>query len=168
MEEAKIRKSQNILICSGQAVILFGIWSIIRMFLLIYLDPLQFEEMVRYSSDIPHNVFRAFIYAGVGTALLADLILRLFMGLSAIREGKSGIPGKRFYLIVVSLYLALSLFADGYSILSSFGERFDIRTLASAIIDISSCTALAEIIVSSEKLREATGKTKRTGGRHAA
>ena len=168
MEEAKIRKSQNILICSGQAVILFGIWSIIRMFLLIYLDPLQFEEMIRYSSDIPHNVFRAFILAGVGTALLADLILRLFMGLSAIREGKSGIPGKRFYLIVVSLYLALSLFADGYSILSSFGERFDIGTLASAIIDISSCTALAEIIVSSEKLREATGKIKQTGGRHAA
>lgn len=146
--DAKLRKHRYKLMYSGYAVIAFGVWSIIRMFLMKYLDPLGLTDMIGGPDDGYEEL--AFILMIVG--LLIDLLFRLYVGRSAIREGR-GRCRRITYVVFAILYTVIYVWSDGIYLARTFREGFSANVLATAIVDLSTCVAMAEIIVSSLSIR---------------
>ena len=150
--EAKIRKHQDILKCSGYAVIAFGVWSIIRMFLLKILDPLGIEEMVEIQSEESREFLVAVYFIMVVVLLCVDLLFRVYVGLSAVHEGQ-GKTVKPVYIVLTALYAAVSVWSDLSYFFHLNTGSFSLNMLASTIIDLTSCVAMSEIVCSSLSMR---------------
>ena len=150
--EAKIRKNQSKLICSGAAVIAFGLWSIVRVFLMRFMDPISLEQFWDAPDNIPQEDFYFLIFVVLLVFLVIDLLLRLYIGLSAIREGK----GKRkriVYVVVAFLYGLLSAVSDPQYFIETAESEITLTGVAMTVVDLTSCIAMFEIVVSSVRLR---------------
>ena len=62
MKEVKLRRYQNLLTLSGLGVIVFGLWSILKVFLILLLNDDTFSEMIE-AAEVPDNsVTRLILY----------------------------------------------------------------------------------------------------------
>lgn len=145
---AQIRKHQTILICSGLAVIGFGLWSIVRTIMFVYLDPLQFSEMFIEQDQVSEELYRAIVIAVLAVLLALDLLFRLYVGLNAIRLGQGQKRKKRF-IFFSAAFLIISLCSDFSFFLSAVRGSFTTEVFASLIVDITNCIAFYRIITSS-------------------
>lgn len=166
--EAKIRKNQSHLICSGAAVIAFGLWSIIRISLMRFMDPVSLEEFWKIPDELSREKYYFLVFTILLVLLVIDLLLRLYIGLSAIREGK----GKRkriVYVIVAFLYGLVSVVSDPEYFIETAGSEITLTGVAMTVVDLTSCIALFEITVSSIRLRRLLKSTdgKQTEAGHA-
>ena len=95
-EKMQLRRDENTLMVVGSGVIIFGVWSVLKVLLLettrlpemmaeIRLEDLGFEELGL--GDLSWVVAAmAIVFILIG--LLLDLSIRVFVGLSARAEGK--------------------------------------------------------------------------------
>lgn len=153
---AKIRKHQTTLICSGLAVIAFGLWSVVRSFLLFFFN-LSFIRAAATEMVLAEHPELSVDLVLVVSAILAilmlgaDLIFRLFVGLSALAEG----GGKRkriVYVVLSALYLVFSLCSDASIVLAEL-DALTMETVTAVFVDFSSCIAFYEVIRSSLAIR---------------
>lgn len=155
--DAKTRKHRYKLKCSGYAVIAFGAWSIIRVFMMKYLNPLGLENMLgssEYEAGYEPVIFIFFI-----VILAFDLLFRLYIGRNAIREG-NGERRRLTYVVLAALYVGVSIWSDFSYIVGLFSGKSSSDVLAAIIVDLTTCVALVEITVSSLYLRKlGKGKT---------
>lgn len=86
--DAKIRKQRSILLSSGLGVILFGIWSIVKFILMRYMDISQFERLIGTIEELPPKTYETFMFIFILVFLIFDLGARLYIGKSAISEGR--------------------------------------------------------------------------------
>lgn len=147
--DAKIRKLRNKLICSGYAVIAFGVWSIVRIILLRLTGAPTLHDMLGQEQG---PAVERFLYILLTAVLSMDLLFRIYVGRSAIREGQGERHGL-FYLILTFLYTAVSLWSDLSYLSGAFHGGADSAMIAANIVDITTCIAMGEIIVSSLYLR---------------
>lgn len=155
-KEASIRKQQNILVCSGVAMILFGLWSILRLTLMRFVDP---EHFVNFFStpDMPSTPeFMNFILVVALVLLLFDLILRVYIGSSAIKDGLGMLRTKITYIIVAIICLVFAIVSDVTSIISLFYNDFSFEFFLASIIDMSIHIATLEIVIAAIKIRKLT------------
>lgn len=150
--EARIRRHQDILTCSGYAVILFGAWSIVRMIMIKILDPLELDSLVESAGEAD-DLFRAVVFAVIIIMLAVDLLFRLYIGRSAIKEG-SGEKKKLTYVILAAAYAAASIWSDVSYLIRSLAGSTSLEMVGSVIVDLTSCIALLEIVISSLSLRK--------------
>lgn len=150
--EAKLRKHRSRLKISGYAVIAFGLWSIIRIFLMRYFDPLSFEAMLGEETDIPREFYDEVVFTGLLVFLAFDLLYRFFVGRAAIREG-SGNRRKMLYVFFALLYGLISVCGDiHYTVLLVSRDQRMVE-LAEILVDLSSCIAMFEISYSAVAIR---------------
>ena len=72
MKEVKLRRYQNLLTLSGLGVIVFGLWSILKVFLILLLNDDTFSEMIK-AAEVPDNsVTRLILYLLLAVLLLID------------------------------------------------------------------------------------------------
>lgn len=157
--EAKIRKQQSILICSGIAVILFGVWSIARIVLLRFIDKTHYVSYFGLDTipDIPDisdaqfaNLFMIFLVI----LLFIDLIIRTYIGLSAIREGQGKYKKHVTYIVVAAICALISISSDIPNAILYFKGESTLELCLSAVIDISIHIATIEIVISAIRLRK--------------
>lgn len=146
--DAKLRKHRYKLIYSGYAVIAFGVWTIIRMLLMKFFDPTGLEEIFGESDPVSDEL----VFILIIVLLVADLVFRMYIGISAVNEGR-GDRKAVIYVLLTIIYTAFSLYSNALSLAGLFGGKFSTTSLAIAVVDLTTSVALIEIIVSSISIR---------------
>lgn len=157
--EARLRKHRSKLKASGYAVIGFGLWCIIRIFMMRYFDPLSFEEMIGEQTDIPQEFYDKVIFIGLLVFLAVDLIYRFFVGRAAIREG-NGKTRKMIYAFFALVYGLVSVYADIQYTVLLFSEGGRLTGLTDILVDLSACIAMFEIVYSATAIRVLEKKSR--------
>ena len=152
--EARIRKQQSILMCSGLAVILFGVWSIIRIVLLRFADKNHFIHLLDPTGIVQEHNLLNVVLVGILIILSIDLIIRTYIGISAMQEGLGKMKKRITYIVVAAICLAIALYTDITSTALPMNDDFSFEFFLSTVIDISAHIATFEIIVASIKLRK--------------
>ncbi len=150
MDERKLRKYRNNLISSGQASIIFSLWSILRFCLFVILNP---QEVGKYFEDvqedeIPVIVIWIAFWAIIILFFLIIFLFHYFVGKSAIIEARKN-KDKYVYLIFALLMLALCAFSVNSTVRGkSESTNMDVAAV-SVIMDITSMFIYTDIIFSS-------------------
>lgn len=152
--DAEIRRYQDLLTNSGMAVIIFGVWSIFRLFLALVFDKKsiadEFPDIVKLgTSGI------VVLVSVISFFLLVDLVLRLYIGKSAIKDAKTGENRRiRGYVILTAIYAVATTVADISMLIPTAEKDYTISLVSSVIIDFLSSIALYLIAISSIKLHK--------------
>lgn len=160
----KLRHDKDALIVAGTGVIAFGFWSLVKSMLMIGLNMPEIMEVNDLLTAESWEVASVFLYEG--TVLLAELLLRIYVGTAARAEGRDRLSGKKAYL-----YPLGAVVLAGISV-SSFIQCFKQVWLAGAVdeddimallLELTSLATLAEIVISAVRVRWA--EKIRTGER---
>lgn len=153
MKEIKMRRYQNLLTVSGLGVIIFGLWTVLKTILLLFLQ----EDLV---DDLPDGLFyRVLFFTLIGGVLLIDFLIRLFVGLSARAEGFG--KKKGYGYIVVAILIAIASLASLVLIFFDMGDRSILELIVSFIVEATSMIATVELLVAAftvKKLKKELGE----------
>lgn len=153
MKEIKMRRYQNLLTVSGLGVIIFGLWTVLKTILLLFLQ----EDMV---DDLPDGLFyRVLFFTLIGGVLLIDFLIRLFVGLSARAEGFG--KKKGYGYIVVAILIAIASLVSLVLIFFDMGDRSVLELIVSFIVEATSMIATVELLVAAftvKKLKKELGE----------
>lgn len=171
-EQIRIRKSQNTLIVVGTGTILFGIWTALKMIGSLFMLKKETIEAMRKlaAGGLDQNTDRQVFAVTLAIALFATLILlllRAFIGLSALAEGRGRrrhrlyIPAAMFMIVLSVLSFCANFFSvDGQK---PYGALTPDTTFSGMIIELTSIIMLFEMVYSALMIRK-LGGSKETGG----
>ena len=173
-KEIRKRRSQNTLIVVGTGIILFGIWTAVKLlgsFFMLKKETVAALRMIG-GDGIAELSDTAVFYVAlfvVMVIMLVILAVRTYVGLSAIDEGR-GKKRHRFYLPVAIIMIIggiASFFTNFFSVNEnlSYGALSPDTTISGLIIELTSVIMLIEMVVSAVRIRKLNGPGKRNGGR---
>ena len=137
--DATIRRLQNNLITLGTGTIAFGIWTVIKYFLLCTVD---IPNIIDSTGQIPDDIYR-----------IAFFIICV-IGFSARSEGRGKKKGW-FYLITAIITILLYVFGVITEITAMFSATEGLlNKIITLLIDTTSIVLIIEIIISSIKLKK--------------
>ena len=168
MKERKLRQYEHILAISGVGVVAFGLWSVVKAVLYFILFPNEeveeqilsegFSSMEDAGLSDQHALIIIIIIVLVLMNL--DFLLRLYVGKSAVADGR-GTRKKRFVYVVWAMLIAAGLIFNMVSrwIMIGKGEASIWSNLTDAdsvsmIIDATSLLAVIELIVAAFMVRK--------------
>ncbi len=167
--ERELRRHQNRLMVSGSGVILFGVWSVVKMLLFFVLERKRvlafLEDAMGDSADVGGGLTRAlieaiafiFLFILVLILTIIALLVRLYLGISARKEGmgeKRGIA----YVIVATLVLLFYIYSELYT-LTHLGAPTDAMTsmtdrVTALIVDFTAIVVLWELVISAIRVKK--------------
>lgn len=149
--EVEVRRRRQTLYYSGRAFIVFGIWSFIKIFFRLYLNPVDWAELLGVEvADFGYE-YNLIFYAVLAIVAAIDILYRLYIGMSAIGEGK-GKEKRITYVIFAVLYLILTVLS--YTQASDDSDYLGGDAVTTVFLDVTSSIALVAIIINSWKLRK--------------
>lgn len=174
-EKMRLRKDENTLTVVGSGVILFGVWTVVKMVLQeinrfpefmaeLGADELGFEETGLADLGLDPNLLAmAVAFTVVIIVYLMDLGLRVFVGLSARAEGR-GRPQGRLYLILAGLLLVLSGLSFVSYVITYFSHsEYVVDADAAILVELTSFITLLQMIISAVRVRRARRMEKERG-----
>ncbi|MDO4962018.1 MAG: hypothetical protein Q4E57_09285 [Eubacteriales bacterium] len=147
---AKSRKYQNRLMYAGIGFIVFGVWTFVKSILTTIQSMSELQELLSQLGDAG-IVGRAFVLGVIGFAVALDILIRSYIGLSAISEGH-GEKKSFFYVFVTAIFCVIITTMDLSMMFD--GERIDLTDISAIIMDFTTCIAGIEILIYSYKLRK--------------
>ena len=155
MKEIKMRRYQNLLTVSGLGVIIFGLWSVLKTFLLLFMR----DEV---SGVLPSDpLTRAMTLATIGAILLIDIVIRLFVGISARAEGFGKKKGYAYIVFAVLMVitsttaLVMAFFDASYKSITEL--------IVAVIVEVTSLIVTIELLVAAftvKKLKKELGEVQ--------
>ena len=145
-ETVKYRRNLNTLVVFGTGVVLFGFWGIIKLIAQILLGFQIVDPELLDGLDPAGIVFVMFFVAAV---LAIDVILRLYAGLRARREGYGKKTGAGHRIVLVLLII---------SIMTASGDLEE--NITGLFMELSSLVITLEVFMASVSVRK---YRKRTG-----
>ena len=167
MEEIKLRKYEHALVISGVGVIAFGVWSVIKAAIYFILFPLEQLKVADMSKEIGQlqsigltdRELGYMLAAAILFAMLLDCSLRLYIGRSALMDGRR-LKKKRFTYVVIAMFIAAGLITNIMTRCLRMGSPEETawsNVIASAnvsvFVDITSVLALVEMIIAAIMVR---------------
>ena len=153
MKERKMRRYQNLLTVSGLGVIIFGLWSVLKTILLLFMK----EGIL---SEIPDDTFvRVMFFLILGGILLVDVLIRLYVGLSARAEGFG--KKKGYGYVVIAILMALASLTSLVLIFFDSNEQSIWELIVSVIVEATSLVVTIELLVAAftvKKLKKEMGE----------
>ena len=153
--EIELRRRRINLMTLGSGVIAFGVWSVLKTFLYIWVDSYVFEF-----PDMPPEligVANAIAYALLGFLVLIDFALRTYIGLSARSVGM-GKKKSRTYIILAVMILAFSVVSWVLILLNHKYNRMENQSVldyyVSLFVEMSSTAILAEMVYTALRVRK--------------
>ena len=149
----RLRKNQNTLVVVGIGVIAFGIWSIIKG---VLYTAFNLESLLGSTTELTLDrwIVELVFWGVLGIILAIDLALRLYVGLSAMSEGRG--RKKHYVYIVLAILMALlsmiSLVATMYSLAMHKSESVS-DALVTIVVELTSGITLFEMAVSAVKVK---------------
>ena len=173
-EQVKLRRDQNTLRIVGTGTIVFGVWSFVKAFGVIFSRRTQIvaeiiEDGIQNNydfSDVPEGLIIKMVLLFVGIGLAADMVARLYVGLSAIAAGR-GKHKSILYIVITAIMILFSLMtlisvpdssveAD-YISLNGVGQE---GTLSAIIIELTSTIMMTEMLVAAIRVRKLTRQSQ--------
>lgn len=154
MKEVKMRRYQNLLMISGLGVIAFGLWTILKTILLLFVKENTLAEL-------PDSLARVIFIVVLVVVLAVDFLFRLFIGLSARAEGQG--KKKGYAYIVFAILLAIFSLASVVLIFFDVGETSILELTVSVIVEVTSLIVVIELLVAAftvKKLRKELGEVQ--------
>ena len=171
----RLRRDENTLTVVGSGVILFGVWTVVKMVLQeinrfpefmaeLGVDELEFEETGLADMGLDPNLLAmAVAFTVVIIVFLMDLALRVFVGLSARAEGR-GRPQGRLYLILAGMLLVLSGLSFVSYVITYFSHsEYVVDADAAILVELTSFITLLQMIISAVRVRRARRMEKERG-----
>lgn len=163
--QIEIRKSQNTLIVVGTGVIIFSIWTAVKMLGLLFLLRNETVETLREKmGPIEGLSDKSLFWMLVGISVIVIALLsgvRMYIGLSAIAVGRGKRRGWLYILAAVVMIIGnicaffIGLFsARPQEQLGVFSRD---QSLSTFIIDVTSLIMLTQMVISAVKIRKLTG-----------
>lgn len=153
MKERKMRRYQNLLTVSGLGVIIFGLWSVLKTILLLFMK----EGIL---SEIPDDTFvRVMFFVILGGILLIDVLIRLYVGLSARAEGFG--KKKGYGYVIIAILMALASLTSLVLIFFDTNEQSIWELIVSVIVEATSLVVTIELLVAAftvKKLKKEMGE----------
>ena len=153
MKERKMRRYQNLLTVSGLGVIIFGLWSVLKTILLLFMK----EGIL---SEIPDDTFvRVMFFLILGGILLIDVLIRLYVGLAARAEGFG--KKKGYAYVIIAILMALASLASLVLIFFDSNEQSIWELIVSVIVEATSLVVTIELLVAAftvKKLKKELGE----------
>ena len=175
-EQLEIRKAENTLIVVGMGVMIFSVWSAIKILgtMIVRKDGvLDFIQSTMAENQVisDYFVYVAFIII-FGIFLAFGVAAQLFVGLSAISEGRGRTAG-RLYPVLTVLFILANTMSAVSAVRGLFSEQeteFVMQdvSLASVVIEVTSLIMLIEMLASSIKLRRYRRREREEAAGNAA
>ena len=158
-KEALIRKYRANIKISGRYYIFFGIWIILRIFMMLTMDR-SFINYVFTPDDLAELGHGGMILTYIILLVVIGvpvLLIHFFVGINAIRFSK-GKTRNIIFLIVA----AISLFSLITGIPDYFKKEVEDTGIASLLIDVTMVFLLLDMIYSSVRVAWLTRKQKKS------
>lgn len=143
--EKELRRLRVSLMTLGSGVFAFGVWSILKSYLYLWVNPVVFDDVEAQYQSAVMIVF----YVMYTFFMLIDLLLRAYVGKGARAMGM----GKRkglLYMIVLSLMLTVSVLSCLFMVLRHGDTRMqnqsELDFFVSAFVEFCSMGVLAELL----------------------
>ena len=155
--ETRVRRRRIALIIAGRGVILFGLWTLVRTILMITLSgDSVIRQYVGNGGDMT-NLTPGIVYICLIIIACIDVILRLFVGLSAISEGK-GRKVRYVYLVlafIMAIFAVTDYFLRVYGLYKGYYTHdYSLSHIAERIVDLTSLITTIDLIVQSFSLKK--------------
>lgn len=161
--ETQLKKYLNTLMITSIGVISFSLWSAIKSVMYLVSSADMFHELAEeiVLEELPSEVVLKFFYFIVAFVLISEVLIRLFVCMSAIREAKGKKTGYGYvivgiYLFVSSLILFIQNALTFYNATTSI---FD--TIISIVIEITSVYTLGELLFAAIMIKMLKRKNNR-------
>ena len=143
--EKELRRLRISLMTLGSGVFAFGVWSILKSYLYLWVNPVVFDDVeAQYRSAVMIVFYVIYTFF-----MLIDLLLRAYVGKGARAMGM----GKRkglLYMIVLSLMLTVSVLSCLFMVLRHGDTRMqnqsELDFFVSAFVEFCSMGVLAELL----------------------
>ncbi len=157
MTENSIRRHRIRLMICGKQVVIFGVWTLIKLVLTYFLDPFQFEKYIyRAGYEEYFNFVKIIVFVILVGYFMIDILIRVYIGRCAKQEAR----GKKlsiFYIVIACIYTIAIFVTELVTVISSFVngiEGEDVIMLFSGVVDTITLLPMVLIVVSSIMLRK--------------
>ena len=162
--EKELRKNQHLLAILGAGVIAFGFWTMIKTILVFALQTDRIMTLMEKSNpDLSSSDMTAVIIS-VLVFLVADLSVRLYIGLSARAEGLGKKSG-RVYLVLTVLLIAGAVLIEVLAVTGFDMEDYDsvLDVGVTFLVGLTSLIVLLELRISAIRVKRLTKALKKGG-----
>ena len=177
-ETIRLRRSQNTLINVGAGIILFGIWSAIKLYSMTFLRrETSLKELKETAADdalegISDRTLLITAFVIITLAVLFEIGIRLYVGLSAMAEGRGKRTGK-LYIIVTYLFILYSMTSIVFYFIAGFNGQYSTENgetlpLASVIIEFTNMLMMIQMVISAHIVRSYKKRARREETGNAA
>ena len=157
--ETELRRRRIALMTLGSGVFAFGVWSILKSYLYLWVNPVVFDDIPAQNQSAVTITF----YVLYTFFMLIDLLLRAYVGMGARSMGmgkKKGLP----YMIVLSLMLAVSVLSCLFMVLGQGETRMENQSeldfVVSAFVEFCNLSVLAELLYTLIRVRKLEKQTE--------
>ena len=155
--EKELRKCQNTLVEAGTGVILFAVWSVVKINLYFGLSTFDFEEVYHVAADfgLDEKMFLIIMVIVIAAILLWQLGIRTYIGLSAAAEGKGKTKGYGYLVwaaILVVTDIQINWQAFGVDRILA-GEGISVNLITSLCMELASVYVLMELLISGIRVK---------------
>lgn len=157
--ETGLRKYTDNMRISAFGVILFGLWSILKCIMYLVFDTGVFDMVDIY--DDGSEILRVVVIVITFFILVVDLIFRLIVATSAIRDSKKGDKGLGYIILGSFMFIMYAvILIAGFFNADYYGQiELIIDGVVTVIVDITSLYAIGDLIYSSIMAKSLRKKT---------
>lgn len=166
--QRQLRRWQNTLVISGMAVVLFGVWSVIKVVLYFTIGQSELKKMMKWDTlgwdtlegiidpAVAEVLVLCFVFFFMIVACAIALAVRIYIGRSARAEGMGRKKG-RVYLVVAAVVMLYDIFSvfSGVNVLRAANASV-LDTVVSMLVDATSAFNLGEMIVAAVWVKRLT------------
>ena len=169
LKQIKLRQARNTLVVVGTGIIIMSAWTVIKSFSLTLFErdnitaairEMGEETMAEFSDK---EVFAAFC-AVLCAVTLIFIGIRVYIGLSAISEGKDKKSGS-LYMPLTVVYIGITIYQIILQAMDLLVENDDFKleqpSAAAILIELTSLIMLTEMIIAAVKVKKYRNEMRR-------
>ena len=167
-DEIDLRRYMDNLSNSGAACILFGVWTVVKMFMMVTMDSKTYNDLIIEIgiTEYDPRFLRIVILISVSLISLFIMFFHLRIGVAAIRFGR-GRKRSKAYLLFTAVFTFIMVTGIKNNFRNSYTRVYELSAvgIATTIADITLIFILADIIFSTLKistLRKRLGEQQRS------
>ena len=157
--EKELRRLRISLMTLGSGVFAFGVWSILKSYLYLWVNPVVFDDIAEQEQYAVMIIF----YVLFTFFMLIDLLLRAYVGMGARSMGMGKKKGL-MYMIVLSLMLAVSVLSCLFMVMGRESTRMENQSemdyFVSAFVEFCNMGVLAELLYTVVRVRKLEKQTE--------
>ena len=151
--QIQLRKNQDTLKIVGLGVMAFGAWSIIRTILYITSQWSSIVEEITVP-EVSETIMKTMYFFMTAVVLAVEIAIRLYIGRSAVAEGKGERKGPG-YIVVAFLITLIGLALTASAIvIPGIHIELNLDLLASLFVEITSAVITFEMCWSAVRVRK--------------